>query len=335
MDENIWLHRISHCWDTSYKLLENGYLSIGFSQIATDEFWNEFLSKNNYSDKGSYFDKMFEEIWGPKKRSRYSLWRFLTTFKDGDLVLVPTRGEFSIYRLIGKPQLFKSIDIEYVIENIKDIDLGFVWKVEPVIRDAKRNELYSRALTSRMKIRDINANISDLRNEIIKAIEIIKSDKMFDIHEYILESIRRNLEEAISERLNDNKFEKLIKWYMKKSGATDVYMPAKNEVGKVNGADADVIAVYENLKIVFYIQAKYHKGCTEAWAIEQINEYKKQMEETEDEYTYIPWVISSAESYSQNARIIAKKYGVRLVDIKEFCNMIIDVGIEDINEAFT
>lgn len=29
-----WLHRISHEWDVSYKLLSAGYLSIGWSALA-------------------------------------------------------------------------------------------------------------------------------------------------------------------------------------------------------------------------------------------------------------------------------------------------------------
>ena len=34
----IWLHRISHCSDVSEKLLENGYISIGFSDFANIQF---------------------------------------------------------------------------------------------------------------------------------------------------------------------------------------------------------------------------------------------------------------------------------------------------------
>lgn len=34
---NYWLHRISHKSEASYPLLEEGYLSIGFSEVFTNE----------------------------------------------------------------------------------------------------------------------------------------------------------------------------------------------------------------------------------------------------------------------------------------------------------
>ena len=45
MSERVWLHRISHCKEVSFKLLEMGYLTIGFSDIAKEEFLNEILNK--------------------------------------------------------------------------------------------------------------------------------------------------------------------------------------------------------------------------------------------------------------------------------------------------
>jgi hypothetical protein len=35
---NYWLHRISHHAEIAYPLLDKGYLSIGFSDFATQEF---------------------------------------------------------------------------------------------------------------------------------------------------------------------------------------------------------------------------------------------------------------------------------------------------------
>ena len=47
MDEKkeIWLHRISHQREISYPLLENNYLSIGFSKLCNSEFIAD--TKNN------------------------------------------------------------------------------------------------------------------------------------------------------------------------------------------------------------------------------------------------------------------------------------------------
>ena len=41
---DIWLHRISHCSEVSYKLLEKGYISIGFSAVSNEEFMNNTIS---------------------------------------------------------------------------------------------------------------------------------------------------------------------------------------------------------------------------------------------------------------------------------------------------
>lgn len=42
-----WLHRISHKSDVSYPLLEEGYLSIGFSDFpSNDGFFEELRSKD-------------------------------------------------------------------------------------------------------------------------------------------------------------------------------------------------------------------------------------------------------------------------------------------------
>ncbi|WP_042399041.1 restriction endonuclease [Clostridium saudiense] len=334
MSERVWLHRISHCKEVSFKLLEMGYLTIGFSDIAKEEFLNEILNNDIYESRIKFFEEEFEKIWGPKKRNRYSLWRFIHEFKDNDIVVVPYSKEFDIYKLIGKPMMLKDVDDGNIVGEFSNADLGFVWKVEPLIRNAKRSELFSRKLISRMKIRDTNANITDLKDEIENAIDIVKNNKLFDIHDFIIDSMIKNIEEVINEGLSDHKFEKLVKWYMDKCGSTDTYIPSKNESGKENGADADVVAIFKNLKVVIYIQVKYHRGFTEGLAVEQINEYKNQREYVEDEYTYIPWVISSADEYSDNAKSLANEYGVRLIGLKEFCKMIIDIGIQDINEAF-
>ena len=95
---DIWLHRISHCSEVSYKLLEKGYISIGFSAVSNEEFMN-----NTISGDEKFFNNKYEEIWG-KKKTRFSLWRFLNEFKQGDLVLIPQGNQFSIYKIIGEPK---------------------------------------------------------------------------------------------------------------------------------------------------------------------------------------------------------------------------------------
>ena len=36
---NYWLHRISHCAEASWPLLEKGILTIGFSELSNNAFF--------------------------------------------------------------------------------------------------------------------------------------------------------------------------------------------------------------------------------------------------------------------------------------------------------
>ena len=59
----------------------------------------------------------------------------------------------------------------------------------------------------------------------------------------ILEKITPQVLKSLKSELNPDKFENLVKFYFEKNGATDVYIPAKNEKGKEG--DADVVAIFE------------------------------------------------------------------------------------------
>ena len=343
----VWLHRISHCADISYKLLESGYISIGFSDFANTEFLERTIN-----GEWNFFDSRIEETWGPKKRTRYNLWRFLNQFKENDLVVVPSWGQFSIYELIGTPKLISDKDLSGILKNsnikVEDDgkiyinndneyvsrDIGFVWKVKPVVKDIPRKDIFDNKLISRMKIYNTNADITDLKGNVEEIVREYKDNKLYNFHTDIVESALEEINNVICDRLTPDKFEQLVKWYLKQIGASEVYIPSKNESGKEDGADADVIATFENLKVIIYVQVKYHRGCTSQWAIEQISEYKNQKENVDDEYTYIPWVITSADEYSKEAIEEARKANVRLIDKKEFGRMLINNGLDNINSAF-
>ena len=110
--------------------------------------------------------------------------------------------------------------------------------------------------------------------------------------------------------------------------------PSKNSSDKWDGADVDIVAEFDALKVVFYIQAKLHDDVTSQWAVEQISKYKDQHEVSSGEYTAIPWVISTATVFSADAITMAQESNVRLVAGGEFGRMLIDAGITNINRAF-
>lgn len=54
--------------------------------------------------------------------------------------------------------------------------------------------------------------------------------------------------EKLQSLQSDSTFEKAVKYYLERLGATDVFIPAKTCLSKAPG-DADVIAVFEALRV--------------------------------------------------------------------------------------
>ena len=93
-EKHYWLHRITGGENaiklTHPLLFEHNILSTGWASLSWDEFVAR--SRNDWNE----FEKEFYNEYGGL-RNRWSLWRFLKMGK-GDIVVVPTWGEFSIYR---------------------------------------------------------------------------------------------------------------------------------------------------------------------------------------------------------------------------------------------
>ncbi|GIW68038.1 MAG: hypothetical protein KatS3mg096_906 [Candidatus Parcubacteria bacterium] len=350
----IWLHRISHHAEVAYPLLANGLLSIGFSDFNEPNFIKVICGENGWES----FEKYFDDYWGKRPKTRYNLWRFIVEMRKGDLIVVPSWGTFSVYELIeDMARPVSEIELSEIkdwhgnkIEKKEDgylhrtttdkstnkskdeiIDLGFVRKVKLIKKDIPRNEYADSALTSRMKIRYTNADISDLKESIDKALDAFKKGQPLNIHSQIIDKTRQSILDTIRTELNPEKFEILVKWYFQRIGASDVYIPSKNESEKEG--DADVVAVFEPLKIIIYAQVKFHEDETDSWAIEQINDYKNQKETMDDGYTKIGWVVSSADNFSEKCYNLAKEVKVQLVDGKQFTKMLLEAGIANLDNA--
>ena len=50
--------------------------------------------------------------------------------------------------------------------------------------------------------------------------------------------------------------------------------------------------------------------------------------------TYIPWVVSTADDFTQSARELADGLNVRLINGKEFARMLAEVGVNGIGDDF-
>lgn len=341
---NIWIHRISHHAEVAYPLLDNGLLSIGYSDFSE----NSFIINSCEKDGWQLFEKKFDDTWGERPRTRHNLWRFLAEMGKSDLIVVPSWGTFSIYEItedMARPiseieftdlkdwhgnRIVKKDGLLYK-SNDQLIDLGFIRKVQLLAKDIPRYDYADSALTSRMKIRSTNANITDLKESIEKALDGFKNKQPINIYSQIISKTLQNILDTIRTQLTPDKFEFIVKWYFQRIGATEVYIPAKNESGK-NG-DADVVAVFEPLKTIIYSQVKFHTGETSSWAIEQIKSYKDQKDTMDDGYSKISWVISSADNFSKEAYDFAKEAKVQLVNGKQFTTMLLEAGIVNLDKA--
>lgn len=337
---NYWLHRISHIAELSYPLLDNGYLTIGFSDFTNEEMISKVLAND-----WDYFNAQFQEMWGNIPRTRYNLWNFLK-FEKGDIVIVPSWGTFFVCEITDERPLLigqtYSEDLkswgnknvltngDYLLnENSEEYDLGFARKVNVLYKNVSREKFADAPLTSRMKIRQTNAQINDLKDSIEKSIENYKANKPIHLHSIIIEKTASIVLEAVKKELNPNKFERLICTYFKTIGANEVTIPAKNESNKEG--DADIVAVFENLKLIIYTQAKFQLGQINEWGTTQILDYKTNKESLDDGYNKVAWVITTADTFNSDAENIAKDNEIQLINGLEFAKMLLNAGINLLN----
>ena len=251
-----WLHRITggdNALEYAHPLLfKHNYLSIGWSDLSDDSFINEVKKEGK-------FDKTLQKRNWELSRNRWNLWRFIHDMRKGDIVVVPTWDTFSLFELVDDVVLSnESIDTSFYIDwnnngiKIKDgyfynsenkqIDLGFYRKVTPILLNIPREGYADQELYSRMKIRQTNADISDLKGSIQYAKKAFEEKKPINLKEIIVEETAPKLLSFIEKLTNDYKFEDLVGWYLKSLGAR-IEKPSKNESPTEEG-DADQNGYY-------------------------------------------------------------------------------------------
>lgn len=345
--KKYWLHRITggeNASAFSYPLLfKHNILSIGWSVLSNDKFVKDSISKG----EDAINDALEAKDWG-KPRGRWSLWRFIHEMKKGDVVLVPTYGGlFSVFEISSdKVYSNESIDKSLLVDdygngiiNSKDgfihthdnetVDIGFYREVSPIETDIPRNGYADQALTSRMKIRQTNADITDICDSVINAIAAFRQNKPINIKERIMEKSAPEILNLIKQLADDTKFEELVGHYLKSIGADDIITPSKNGSATDKG-DADKIAVFENIKTIIMVQIKKHEGITDQWAIQQIKTFRENLH-YDDDYSTQMWIISTCDDYSEEAKKEAESVGVRLINGIEFCKMILNTGLKGLD----
>ncbi len=338
MPKRYWLHRISHEWEIAYPLLEKGYLSVGWNCYSNTTLLDET------NEKGwPYFEQFMAEN-NDTKRSRYSLWRFFD-FKNGDIVVVPLfGGKFCVCEVDGDvteatklPSSLSKVNTEtkgeavlgssgFVCSTTNTLyDIGYVVPVKKLTSAIPRS-FADVPLVSRMKIRHTNVGIDDLAQSVEMA---INATEPVNVHDKLVQASIDPITSVFERFVTPDNLENIVKNYMIKKGADRAWIPAKNESNKDNGADADVVAEFDDLRLIFYIQVKKHSGNTNEWAVKQISEYYEQRQNSSNDYTYIPWAISTAE-FSEDAVRLAEEKGVRLIGGRELVEMIVNSGFSNI-----
>jgi len=335
---NYFLHRISYYEEIARPLLENkGILTIGFSHMIP------FFEQLRIGE----IDAPFKND-GYYPRNRWTLWRLIYEMRIGDIVVVPGRGNFSVFKIESDALPIGQLPIEdvreatgdsqYNIQNgrlvdgdAKEIDLGFFRRVSTIKENISRYDFADAALTSRLKIRQTNANITDLTDDVNKAINAYRRGERINIRRMILDVAIEKIHSQFREQLNPDKWESLIRKFFEKSGASKVEIPPKNKSEKVG--DADIVAIFEPLKTVYYVQAKFHDGNTcDDFCVRQIDEYRDQPNQLFDGYTAISWVVSSCKDFSPEVKSAAEKSNVMLINGGEFTEMLLNVGILGLEE---
>ena len=339
-----WLHRITggeNALGFAHPLLfTHHFLSIGWSDFSSDAFVRQVQTEGETAIE----DALQGEGWGLPK-NRWNLWRFIHEMKKGDIVLVPTSQEFSLFEIeddiiFSNESIDSSIFVDwnekqailhedgyYYNKDGQAIDLGFYRRVKPILYNIPRMGFADQKLISRMKIRQTNADITDLKDSIENARKAYEEQKPLNLKEKIIEETAPKLLTLIENLTSADSFENLVEWYLKSLGAR-TEIPSKNAPDKGEG-DADVIGYFENIKTAIMVQVKKHEGITDEWAIQQIKAYKSN--HTYDDYHTQMWVISSCERYSLQAMNEADEAGVRLVSGIEFASMILNAGLEGLN----
>lgn len=337
MNKNYWLHRISYENRLSKVLLEEkNILSIGFSDFSSEEYLYRILSN---SDE---LDNIMKNDWGGLARNRSTLKHYLCEMKKGDYILVPSPLTFSIYEIVGdKPFVNSSLNIN----NLRDVwgnpilrdgdklytkddkekivDLGFYWNVRCVEKDIPRSEYADQALISRMKARQTTLKLNDLENSINEAIRLYKEKTPINLHNLIVEKTSNTLLDLIHKKINPDKLELLVKWYMEKLGA-NVETPAKNNPEE---GDVDIIAYFDSIRTEILIQVKKHEDKTDDWAVKQILSYTENNKYNPKDYSCQLWIISTCDDFTQEAKDKAQTENIRLINGKMFAEMLLDIGL--------
>ncbi len=310
MNKKYWMHRVTH--EGGLKIFaDEKRLTIGFAGVAESADARDALARKDYDAFCAAYTAVYH---GEIERLKRGLWRFVTEIAVGDVVVVPCPYGFFICRVTGDAKVSE-----------RDLDIGWERDVDILADCSPREDYAASGLLSRMKCQQTNLNIQDLADEVEDALERSTKNTPFDIFGAVCKTLREELEKHCS----PEEFERKVAAYFETLGAQAAVL-SKNYQDKQG--DCDVEAVFPALKLTVSVQCKKYVGITDDWAVRQINDYalanKRNDEKDEDDnWTHAYWVVSLANTFTDEAQKLAKEKGVTLINGDEFCRMLLNVGV--------
>ena len=343
-DKRYWMHRISLERDVKQVLLDyDGLLLTGWGKLSNNIFLNKVLGKDR-----SDYDSAYQSDFGELTRNRYCLFMFLNEFKKGDYVIVPGDKDFSIYEIVGERPFSK----EHIVESansaesccefdynagkyfrkgtLDELELGFFWEVNLIQSNIPRDGFADNALRKRLKFQMTDIEMTDLKDSIEEAIKNKRANNPIDLRGEIVSSTTSTITDKLINKINDTKLEKVVEWYLQRLGATSTLIPAKRNLTTSQG-DVDVVAPFYDLRVVALVQVKQHSQNVDKTAVEQVVNAKVYYEAQYPDYTPLLWVITTCNLFTDDAIDYAIENNVRLIGGDEFVQMILDVGLKDLN----
>lgn len=343
ISRRYWMHRISYEGDVKQVLLDKQHILVtGWGKVSNDSFLSKVLGKNREE-----YSFIYQIDFGVLTRNRFCLYMFLNEFHKGDYVIVPGVKDFSVYEIVGdkphskehikdfiKGQVSQSVVTysgnNYFNQNGEVLELGFFWEVKPVVINIPRDGYADNNLQRRLKFQMTNIELTDLANEIDEAIKSFKSGQTTNLKLELAEGTRGVILDKLNRKINDAGFEKVVKWYLERLGATSAFIPAKKNLSHAQG-DADVIALFDELRVALYVQVKQYNNIVDKSALEQVVLAYASYKERFPDRTPILWVVTTCNSFTQCAQEFAIENNVRCISGEEFADMILEVGIKNLN----
>ena len=288
-------------WANAEGLLDEDLGWEAFRKIISDAY---YASEENLRRAGSAAGNM---------------WRFIRAMNIGDLVVVPYGSMFYVAEVSGPP----TYD-ELQVGNDSAYRREVTWLNE---KQAIPRTLAKSALVSRMKTQQTSAYASDLLHQIMECIKIAQTGTrptfQTDLQSRLIEN---TLDEIRSGRMDDFRFEFLIKDVLYGLGADEARIVPRNQ-----DKGADIVATFKVAGIFQYVLAVQAKH----WQPEPpVGEdvVEQLLRGMEAESANLGMIVTSgtvSEEAISYAELLFEDEGIQieLMDGEQFAKLIVEHGI--------